>query len=156
MLSAGKENNVRPGQSWDGAPHLGLRCPGSHLTPGAGLFGEAPRKPGICMQSWQILVCLAASAVGSGWPAPAGSWAPPLAALGHSILPSPQPLGLQKPRPDSFSSPCLPSGVESPGPEPSAAAEMHRRCRALPALRMRRQTGTGRLPRSSEFLAVAF
>lgn len=38
----------------------------------------------------------------------------PFLALGHSLLLSPQPSGVQKPGRDSFPSLALPSGVETP------------------------------------------
>ena len=43
-----------------------------------------------------------------------GSQVPPFLALGHSLLLSPQPLGMQKPGRDSFPSLSLPGGVETP------------------------------------------
>ena len=111
----------------DGALHLDCRWPGSCLTSRAEFIGEthtsspqesqafacrAEQEQRHCC--WLIESCLPPSTTRSGGLFHSGSQTLPLPAPGHSLLLSPQLLGMQKPRRDSFFSLFLPSGVETP------------------------------------------
>lgn len=121
----------RPKEAHDRAEveslHLSLRWSGSWLIPCAGCLGEAQARSPLESQAfacsadqeqrahcWLEGNSLAAFRMGSRWTIPFGEARHPYSQPLCSLLLSPQPLGMQKLRRDSFPSPSLPSEVENP------------------------------------------